>query len=72
MNVYRWNLRPEKDLVLEVRVTAPSVAVARREIRRFLVAHDGSSWVVECVARESTHAAEVALPLPGRGSILPD
>jgi hypothetical protein len=52
--VYRWSLRPEAGLTLELRVTAPSVVVARREIRRFLVAHDGVSWAIDCVTRETT------------------
>ncbi len=55
-NVYRWNLRPEAGLVIELRVTAESVLVARREVRRFLSEHDGDMWVVEGVAREASHA----------------
>ena len=50
--VYRWSMRPENDLMLELQVTAPSVIVARREIERFLVDHAGRDWSVERVSRE--------------------
>lgn len=53
--VYRWNIQPEAGLSLELRVTARNVAVARREVRRFLVDHEGDSWAIESVSREATH-----------------
>jgi len=55
--VYLFSLQPEAGLSLELRVKARSVSVARREVRRFLEAHDGSTWAVEGVARERLHAA---------------
>lgn len=54
---YRWSLRPQADLSLELCVIAPSVVVARREVRQFLSEHDGSSWVIECISREATQSA---------------
>lgn len=68
--VYCWNIRPEAGLGLEVRVTATSAVVARREIRRFLLDHAGGSWHVECVTREATHAplAQLTLPAEARRS----
>ena len=62
--VYRWNLRPEPTLAIELRVVAPSAAVARREMRRFLVDHDGSHWTIECVARETRTSPVAPLILP--------
>jgi len=54
--VYRWNIRPEHGFTLELSVIAQSVVVARREVRRFMVDHEGDSWAIESVSRESTHA----------------
>jgi hypothetical protein len=62
--VYCWNLRPESGSGLEVRVTAPSAVVARREIRRFLFDHAGGSWHVECVSREASEVPRAQLTLP--------
>jgi hypothetical protein len=62
--VYRWSVRPEEGLILDIRVTAPNVVVARREVRRFLVDHDGASWTVECVTRETTRALHVPRVIP--------
>ena len=62
--VYCWNLRPEAGLALELRVTAPSAVVARREIRRFLIDHAGASWTVECVTRETRCVPRTLLTLP--------
>ena len=56
-HVYRWTLRPETGLALELRITAPSAIVARREMTRFLAEHDGSTWIVEQVSRESATVA---------------
>ena len=70
-HVYRWTLRAEIGLALELRVTAPSVVVARREIHRFLVDHDGSSWIVECVSREATRAPHALLALPPASRMFP-
>ncbi len=62
--VYRWSMRPENDLMLELQVTAPSVVIARREIQRFLVDHAGTDWSVERVSREISYpiAASPARP----------
>jgi hypothetical protein len=65
--VYRWSMRPETGLTLDLRVTAPNAVIARREIRRFLVDHDGDSWTVECVTREITRAPYAPLPVPRAG-----
>lgn len=62
--VYRWILRPRAGLDLELQVTAPNVIVARREIRRFLVDHDGGAWAVEGVTREITRVLRPAQALP--------
>ena len=63
---YCWSLRPESGLTLELHVTAPNVAAARREIRRFLVDHDGGRWTVESVSREAA-GPRLLLALPPRG-----
>lgn len=55
--VYLFSLQPEAGLSVELRVRARSVSVARREVQRFLAAHDGSAWAVEGVARERLCAA---------------
>jgi hypothetical protein len=62
--VYRWNIRPEHGFTLELSVTAQSVVVARREVRRFMVDHEGYSWTIESVSRESTHAPYAFLAQP--------
>jgi len=62
--VYRWNIRPEDGFALELSVTAQSVVVARREVRRFLVDHEGDSWTIESVSRESTHVPHELLARP--------
>lgn len=62
--VYRWSIQPEHGFSLELKVTAQSVVVARREIRRFLVAHEGDSWAIESVSREPTHVLDERLALP--------
>lgn len=54
--VYRWSIQPESGFRLELQVTAQSVVVARREVRRFLVYHTGDSWMIESVSREVIHA----------------
>jgi len=54
LSVYRWNLRPEEGLSLELRIVASNASVARREVHRFLVEHDGAAWTVESVSREAT------------------
>jgi hypothetical protein len=54
--VYRWSIRPEVDLTLDLRMTAPSVAEAQRKLRRFLFDHDGNAWEIESVSREATSA----------------
>jgi hypothetical protein len=43
-SVYLWSLRPEAGLAIELRITAESVVIARREVHRFLVEHDGTAW----------------------------
>jgi hypothetical protein len=43
------------------------VVVARREIQRFLVDHEGSRWTVECVSREVARIPDVPLALPPVG-----
>ena len=67
-SVYLWNLRPEAGLSLELRVVARSASVARREVRRFLVEHDGISWTIESVSRETQHVPQalVGLGMPPR------
>ncbi len=62
--VYRWSMQPETGLALELRVAAPSAVIARRELRRFLVAHDRDSWTVECVGREAVRVPHAPLVLP--------
>lgn len=62
--VYCWNLRPDEGLALELRVTASSVAVARRAVRRFLVEHDAVAWSVECVSRQTFDASFPLLTPP--------
>jgi hypothetical protein len=62
--VYRWSLRPRGDVAVELRMTAPSVVVARREVFRFLVDHGGGSWTIECVSRETSRAPFAMLALP--------
>lgn len=64
--VYRWSLKPEVGLALELRVTASNVIRARREIHRFLVDHDGNTWTVERVSRETSGTTHTPLSLPGR------
>ena len=62
--VYRWNIEPEHGFSLELRVTAKSVVVARREVRRFLDDHDGDSWTIESVSRETARAPYELFALP--------
>jgi hypothetical protein len=52
--LYRFGLRPEDRVSVEIRVTAPSVVVARRVVHGFLAEHDGEAWAVECVSRETS------------------
>jgi len=51
--IYGWQLRPEEDLEIEVRIEAPSVLIARREMALFLEHHDGLSWTICGVRRLS-------------------
>lgn len=53
-SVYRFSIRPEPDMELEVRVKASNVADARRMVRRFFEEHDGRGWTVEHVSREAS------------------
>ena len=62
--VYRWSIQPESGFSLELSVTAKSVVVARREVRRFLVDHEGGSWTIESVSREIIRAPYEPLALP--------
>jgi len=62
--VYRWNIEPETGFHLELRVAAESVVVARREVQRFLVEHDGDAWTIESVSREVAHAPHEQLARP--------
>lgn len=62
--VYCWNLRPEEGLALELRVTASSVAVARRAVRRFVVEYEGAAWSVECVGRQPFDVSSPLLTPP--------
>jgi len=62
--VYCWRVRPEAGLTLDLRMTAPNVIVARREIRRFLVDHAGDGWTVECVTRETRLVPHLPVPVP--------
>lgn len=55
--VYRWSIRPESGLMLELRVTAPNVVTARREVERFIVDHEGADWTVEHVSRETPYSS---------------
>ena len=64
---YCWSLRPETGFVMELHVTAPNAVIARRELRRFLVDHDGSRWAVECVSREAARIPHIPLALPTTG-----
>lgn len=50
--VYHWTFRPEAGLEFELHVNAPSVSVARRELLRFLIDHDGTAWRIDHVRRE--------------------
>lgn len=63
-SVYLWDLRPESGLSLELRVVADNASVARREVRRFLEAHDGISWRIESVSREALYVPRVMFDLP--------
>jgi hypothetical protein len=49
--VYSWRLRPRRGLEVELRIEAPSAAVARREVTLFLEHHDGLGWTVQGVRR---------------------
>jgi len=62
--VYRWSIQPEHGFNLELRVTARSVAVARREVQRFLVDHEGSAWAIESVSRETEQVPHELFGLP--------
>ena len=62
--VYRWSIQPENGFILDLRVTAESVVVAQREVRRFLVDHEGDSWTIESVSRETIHAPHDLLARP--------
>jgi hypothetical protein len=64
--VYLFRLRPQAGFSVELRVTAPSVSVARREVRHFLEEHAGSTWLVERVAREPSllHPHPLVAPYP--------
>ena len=52
-HVYRWCMRPGESVTLDLRVTASNVAIARRELHRFLMDHDGSTWSIVSVSREA-------------------
>jgi hypothetical protein len=65
-SIYRWSLRPEAGLSVEVRVVAWNASVARRDINRFLAEHDGASWVVESVSREADLPTGPSFPIPDR------
>lgn len=60
--VYRWSIRPESGLMLELRVTAPNVVTARREVERFIVDHEGGDWTVEHVSRETSYSTAYSSP----------
>jgi hypothetical protein len=62
--VYCWSLRPETGFALELRVTASSAIVARREVDRFLIDHDGDRWTVEAVRRDTERAPFTLVTLP--------
>ncbi len=64
--VYHWSVRPQSGLVLDLRVTAPSVVVAQRQVRRFLIEHDGDTWAIECVDREVARVPLTPLAVPLR------
>lgn len=49
---YRWSLRPQEGMQVELRVAATSAASARREVSRFLQAHGAVSWSIESISRE--------------------
>jgi hypothetical protein len=57
--VYRWSVRPGNGIAVELLVTAPSVVVARRQVHRFLVDHDGDGWAVDGVSREMKRSPSV-------------
>ena len=56
--VYRWSIKPEARLTLDLRMTAPSFLVAQRVVHRFLKDHDGDSWSIEYVSREDPQALQ--------------
>ena len=62
--VYRWNIQPETGFHLELSMAAENVVVARREVRRFLVDHDGDAWTIESVSREIAHAPQEQFARP--------
>lgn len=66
---YCWKLRPGEGMPVELRVTAASMVVAHREVRRFLVDHDGADWTVDGVRREEV-AASSPWELPPRPASL--
>ncbi len=57
-SVYRWSLRPETGLSIELRVVATNASGARREVNRFLREHGGAFWTVESISREAADLAE--------------
>jgi hypothetical protein len=61
--VYRWSIKPEVGLTLDLRMTAPSVLIAQREVHRFLEDHDGESWGIEYVTREHSTAPRPSMPV---------
>ena len=51
--LYRWNLRLDPNLRIEVEVAASSAVVARRTVYEVLRDRNGVGWVLESVSRTS-------------------
>jgi hypothetical protein len=71
--LYRWNLRLDANLRVEVEVAASSAVVARRTVHEVLRDRNGVGWVVESVSRTSRPAAvspfvqtRIEGPVPGQ------
>lgn len=61
--VYHWSMRPEIGVRVDLRITASNVIIARREVHRFLVDHDGNTWRIERVSRETRDEAPPLAPI---------
>jgi hypothetical protein len=53
----------EAGLTINLRLTAPSVVVAQREIRRFILDHAGEAWTLESIARETSLVSNTTPPV---------